>query len=241
MKTYVITGATSGIGEGLIRSFEGESVHVYALGRSQEKLERLKQSLIGKIQIDTVLVELSNVSSIKDSISSILNDKIEGFIHCAGVERLVTLRKTKYEDFIRLMNVNFFSFVEILRLLLSGKDKTSQFRVVALSSVASLRSSYGNAMYSASKGALDSYVRSISQGLIENNVEVNTIQPVFVDTPMIQNIKDSYKENYESFINSLQPQGILSVDDVVEQIRFMLYKKSTKVTGTAIYLNAGKI
>ena len=113
MKTYVITGATSGIGESLIRSFEGESVHVYALGRSQEKLERLKQSLMGKVQIDTVLIELSNVPSIKDSISSILNDKIDGFIHCAGISMEVPLRKIKYDAFSNIMNVNFFSFVEI--------------------------------------------------------------------------------------------------------------------------------
>ena len=65
MKTYLITGATSGIGKALIESFFDEEVRVIALGRDEEKLNQLKEKNLSKVEIIPIVVELDNVMSIK--------------------------------------------------------------------------------------------------------------------------------------------------------------------------------
>ncbi len=241
MKTFVVTGATSGIGESLVKSFIGEDVRVIALGKSEEKLDKLKNNLINKVQIKTFLINLENVSSIKSAIEPIFNEHIDGFIHCAGFSKYAHLRKINYSDFVQIMNVNFFSFVEILKLLVANKEKQSNFRAVAISSISSFRGIDIESMYAASKGALDSFIKSISQDLLSNNVQINSIQPVFVDTPMINTIRSVHGAEFDSYVRNFQPLGLIPTEDIVEQIKFLLYRKSEKVTGTSIYMNAGKI
>ena len=240
MKTYLITGATSGIGKSLIETFGDEKVRVIALGRDEEKLSQLKEKNLSKVEIIPIVVDLDNVLSIKGALSGILSEKIDGFIHCAGFYELSNLRKVNYSKFLSLMNVNFFSFVEILKLLVAKKESDRQFRVVAMSSIASISSGSTNCMYAASKSALDCFVRTISKELNSKNVEINTLQPAFVDTPMIDNIKMSYGESFDDFLYGFQPLGLIPVEDVVEQIRFLLNKRSTKMSGTSILINGGR-
>lgn len=240
MKTYLITGASSGIGKALIESFGNENIRVIALGRNFEKLEELKQELASKVEIVPVEVNLDDVPSIKSALTGVLSESFDGFIHCAGMSYLANLRKISYQQFASMMNVNFFSFVEILRLLLAKKPKDKQFRVVGMSSIASRSAYSSNSMYAATKGALDTFVRNISRELNSYHVEINTVQPAFVDTPMLSSLKDFWGSDFDGFIKDFQPLGIIPVEDIVEQIRFLLNKRSTKVSGTSIFINAGR-
>lgn len=240
MKTYLITGASSGIGKALIESFCNENIRVIALGRNLEKLEELKQELASKVEIVPVEVNLDDVPSIKSALTGVLSESFDGFIHCAGTSYLANLRKISYQQFASMMNVNFFSFVEILRLILAKKPKDKQFRVVGMSSIASRSAYSSNSMYAATKGALDTFVRNISRELNSYHVEINTVQPAFVDTPMLSSLKDFWGSDFDGFIKDFQPLGIIPVEDIVEQIRFLLNKHSTKVSGTSIFINAGR-
>lgn len=240
MKTYLITGASSGIGKALIESFGNENIRVIALGRNLEKLEELKHELASKVEIVPVEVNLEDVPSIKSALTGVLSESFDGFIHCAGMSFLANLRKSSYQQFSSMMNVNFFSFVEILRLLLAKKPKDKQFRVVGMSSIASKIAYSSNSMYAATKGALDTFVRIISRELNSYHVEINTVQPAFVDTPMLSYLKDFWGAEFDGFIKDFQPLGIIPVEDIVEQIRFLLNKRSTKVSGTSIFINAGR-
>ncbi|HAH70771.1 MAG TPA: hypothetical protein DCL74_03320, partial [Succinivibrionaceae bacterium] len=66
-----------------------------------------------------------------------------------------------------------------------------------------------------------------------------TLQPSYIDTPMLSDIKEVYGSDFGDVVLKRQGLGLISVDDMVEEIRFLLNKKSTKVSGTAIKINAG--
>jgi NAD(P)-dependent dehydrogenase (short-subunit alcohol dehydrogenase family) len=239
-RTYLVTGATSGIGRALAESFRGEGIRMIALGRSMERLDAIASSLKNEVEVVPVLADLEKPEELKNALEGVLDFPIDGFVHCAGVSCLVDVRKFKLAELERMMAVNFYSFAEILRLLARKKEKGRRLRVVGVSSVASIRGDSKNAAYAATKGALDSFVMSAAQDLASQNVEINTVQPVMVDTRMIDDLKTGYGDGFEDFVRDRQPLGLLDADDVVEQIRFLLFKKGTKVSGTAIYLNSGR-
>lgn len=57
---------------------------------------------------------------------------------------------------------------------------------------------------------------------------------------MLNNLKTAYGENFETYVDSYQPMGLIPVEDLVEEIRFLLFKKGMKVSGTARYINGGR-
>ena len=239
MKTYVVTGATSGVGKALISSFKDEDIRVIAIGRDQDKLDALVEYM-GKDQCVGVKIDLSDISSIREILSSYV-DVVDGLIYCAGFNKLIPLRKSSYEDFIKIMNVNFFAFTELVRLLLRNKPKAQRMRIIGISSCAALTGLKNNYMYASSKAAMDAFVRNIALDYASANVEINTLQPIYIDTPMLEPYRIGFGEDFDKYITSKQPLGLIAVEDMVEEIRYLLNKKSTKVSGTAIKINAGSV
>ena len=239
-KTFLITGATSGIGKALVCSLRNKGIKVLAVGRSLERLNDLASALEGQVQVVPVLADLEKPELLGSELEDALAGPIDGFVHCAGFSRFFDVRKFKLADLERMMAVNFYSFAEILKLIVRKKEKSRRLRVVGISSSASIRGSSKNAGYAATKGAMDSFVKSAAQDLASQNVEINTVQPVFVDTRMVDDVKAVYGDEADEFFRKSQPLGLLDPDEVAEQIRFLLFKKGTKVTGTSIYMNSGR-
>lgn len=238
MRTYLVTGATSGIGKAFIESYaDNPEVNFKVIVRNKNKLVQIYNS-IKESRIDVIEADLEDVSSLecllKDKLSS-----IDGFVYCAGLFDLRTIEKSSYKRFLRVMNVNFFAFAEICRLLLAQKKDDRSLRIVAMSSMASINPGGFNQMYSASKAAMDNFVTALSRQTRGRNIEVNSIQPAFVDTPMTEILKPFYGDNFDNWIKSIQPEGLISKDEIVEQIRFLMEKKGNKSNGISIRVNAG--
>ena len=94
-------------------------------------------------------------------------------------------------------------------------------------------------MYGTSKAAMDAFIRSISIELKDKNIEVNSLQPNWVDTPLLDNIKTYQGENWDNWMKKEAPLGMMKCEEIVEYIRFMLDKKGNKNTGTSILINGG--
>ena len=191
-------------------------------------------------QCITVNIDLSEVESIKDKIPPYLED-VDGFIHCAGFNKLTSLRKASYSLYLKMMNVNYFSFAELVKLITLKKSKERHLRIIGISSCASVTGLKSNYIYASTKAAMDAFVRNVALDLATQNVEINTLQPSYIDTPMLSDIKEVYGSDFNNVVLKDFPLGLISVDDMVEEIRFLLNKKSTKVSGTAIKINAGLI
>ena len=116
MKTYLVTGGTSGIGRCLVSSFKDEDVKLYLTIRNREKIDNIRD-LINPEHVEFIDIDLSDVEKIKDVLSVYKSVEFDGFVHCAGYGYPCTIRKTSYENFDKYMRVNFYSFVELIKLL----------------------------------------------------------------------------------------------------------------------------
>ena len=237
-KTYVITGATSGIGKALVESYKNEDVKLIIIARNLEKAQALKE-VIDESKLEIVIADLENVASLKDSLKQLVGRDLDGLIYSAGVTGIESLRKTTYEKFLKVMNVNFFAFAEILRLCTLKKDPQKLFRCVAISSCSSRVGSPCDQIYCSSKAAMDAFIRASSIELESKNVEINSLQPNWVDTPLLDNIKAYHGDDFDNWMSQSAPLGMISCDEIVEYIRFMLDKKGNKNTGTSILINGG--
>lgn len=241
MNDYVlITGASSGIGRQIAKTLSKE----YPLILSGRDESRLLESAELCNRQDTVLWihDLHNVESIGDSLLAFLREKeiyVQAFVHSAGISPLAPLRMTKLEKMQEIMNVNCFSAIEILKVLAQKKyNKQVLSRVVFISSIASKIGVQGQSVYAASKGALNSFMRSAAVELAPR-VRLNCILPGAMPTKMGQEIRDAGLQRTPQDEGYLLGEG--HTQDVADMTAFLLSQQSRWMTGQCISVDGGRL
>lgn len=237
-KTILVTGATSGIGLALVRQLDQAGHRLLLVGRSAEALAQLQGSLQ---QPGTALpADLADSTQLA-ALAAQLPERIDGFVHAAGMESVVPLRMVNYDKFDYLMRLHLYSFVEIVRQIERNKKKDADYltSVVALSSVASDGGGVGQTMYAASKAALEAAVRVLAKELAPKRIRLNAIKPGIVDTAMTRRWMRRIGIADAAEVDSLQLNGMAQPEEIVALIEFLLSDLSRHIVGTQIKIDGG--
>ena len=241
MDTYtIITGATSGIGLDLSRRL-AEERNVILVGRSQEKLNMVMSQIS-----DThhrVLCFVCDLNTDRNTLAQklsafiISNDiQIDSLVHCAGTSKVMAIRQTDADSIDMIFNVNVFSAIEIIKVLLKKENKGALKNILLISSLASIRGEKGNSIYAASKGALNSLAITLAKELAPK-VRVNCISPGTVKTPMTLSFLET--ESGESHLKDY-PLGVGQCEDITNLVCFLLSDSSRWITGQNIIIDGGR-
>lgn len=213
MKNIFITGATSGIGEGLAKYYldRGERVGICARdqGKFQEKFSSYKNATFYQ-------VDVSSRSQIKEAILAFSKNGLDLLITSAGISYP---NKTKLPDFERsyqIVNTNLLGTMYAFEAAIEIFTKQRSGHLVAISSIAGLRGFPGVSAYSASKSAVIKLCESYSLDLKGFNIDVSCVCPGFVDTPLTR-------------LNSHPMPFKMSVDQAVEKITKGIESKSSRI------------
>lgn len=242
MQNHVfVTGASSGIGRAVASALSKDYRLVLA-GRNLERLEETRRLCANSEEHIFWAYDLAEVKGIAQSLSELIKErdlKICGFVHSAGIEKTMTLARLTLEDIYSLMNVNFFSAVEILKLLVTKKINSKNLKsVVFISSTASIRGLRGNSIYSASKGALDSFARVMAMELAPN-VRVNTVNPGLVETPLISRFEQNQELKENPLVADYPLKRLGKPEDVACMVEYLMSEKASWITGQSIFVDGG--
>eukprot|EP01108_Squamamoeba_japonica_P002349 TRINITY_DN2100_c0_g1_i1.p2 TRINITY_DN2100_c0_g1~~TRINITY_DN2100_c0_g1_i1.p2 ORF type:complete len:278 (+),score=138.49 TRINITY_DN2100_c0_g1_i1:124-957(+) len=219
-KTIAITGATSGIGEGLARRFAAEKASVVIGGRRAEKGEALAKELgdnVTFVKVDTA-DEASNKAFFEAANAKLggidfvlLNAGVEG----KGAETNVTNGEFKIDTYDYVFNVN-------VRGVLLGLNAATPFvnkngRIVVTSSVVAIVPVESNCVYAASKAAVDSLVNSIAPQFANSaderikSITLQTINPVVYSSEMVVRFTGGVEGAPDGFAAMFNPSGKLGL------------------------------
>lgn len=241
-KKILITGASSGIGSSVSQLASEQGAVCIINGRNEERLNQTRDGLAGEghIAIVSDLKEGSGTELVKQAVEHA--GPLNGFVHCAGIEKTLPFRMTQISDLREIMAINLETFWEITQELIKSKNhEKERLSVVGISSVSALYGAHGNTAYAASKGALISLIKSLSAEYAGRRIRFNAICPGYVDTPMLDEIKKLYK-NEEDFISSIvykHPLGLGSPEDVAGAAIYLLSDAAKWVTGTVLEVDGG--
>lgn len=233
----LITGASSGIGaECAIKLSQNRKIVL--VGSNATRLEEVRSRCANPehhiIWCSDFAAEQSSISQSLTSLIKTNNIVIDEYVHCAGMTKLLPIKDFQRVYVDQIFNVNFFSIVEILRVLLKKVNDKSLKNVVLLSALVSIRGNIGNSIYAASKGAINSLVCSLSLELAPA-VRINALLPGYVDTPMSANLNPEYL----SMLSKATPLGCGKPQDVVNLVEFLLSEQSSWITGQLINIDGG--
>ena len=240
MENYVlITGASSGIGRAIAVTLS-KSYPLILGGRNVERLEETRTMCTNSEKHIFWNFDLDDVENIHDNLTTFIKDnnlKVGGFVHSAGIALLTTLIGADLQEIRKVMDINFFAAVEVLKVLVTKKiNGKSLTNVILMSSLTAFRSGRGEAFYAVSKSALNTFVRVTADELAPN-VRINTINPGITRTPMIDNLlKDKvHLENYQK----KYLLGIVEVEDIANMAEFLMSEKSRRITGQHFVIDGG--
>jgi len=237
-KYTLITGASSGMGECCAQALSSTRRLILS-GRNLEKLEETLQKCEHPDRHILWLCDFARQrDEVYDSLSRVLHDNeafVDEYVHFAGLTQILPLKNFTIPYVDRIFNVNFFSIIEILRVLLKKINGSGLKNVVLISALFSQRGDKGNSIYAASKGAINSLVYSLSQELAPK-VRINAIMPGAVMTPMAEKVSPEHIEK----LQSETPLGLGYPQDVINYVEFLLSDKSRWITGQTVFVDGGR-
>lgn len=237
-RKILVTGASSGIGRATAIYLSKLGARLVITGRNQQRLNDTMQQLSGSghLQIIADLSELEDMCSIFDQATKD-GVKLNGLVHCAGIANVVPLngltRMKMYEE----MNINYFTFIELVRQYVKRKYSDAG-SIVGISSIAADRAEQCQTNYAASKAAMDIAVQSLSIELAKKGIRINTVLPGVILTEMVERAEDVGIDLNE--INKVQLLGMGGADDVAGACAFLISDMSRLITGRRLFVDGGR-
>ena len=219
-KIVLITGASSGIGRAAALKYAEKSYDLILVARRMDKLEELKDEILGfkNIKIKLLQIDISNSEEVKNSINS-LEDKwkqIDILINSAGLALgMDKIHESEYSSFDNVIDVNVKGLLyiskTIIPLMLTAKTNG---HVVNLGSTAGRGAYPGGGVYCATKAAVKTLSDAMRIDLIDTPIRVTNIEPGMVETSF-SNIRfrgnEKKANNVYKGIEPLTPEDVADV------------------------------
>lgn len=225
MKYLILTGASRGVGEGIIRSLKNENIEIFAIARNSSTLSEDLFNNLSFFSFD--LNNIDKIDSLMNNIFSkiILKEEDEIYlINNAGIiAPSVPTTKLVPEELTHHFNVNTLAPMLICSNFIHHTENFKGVkRILNISSGAAVSPIYGWGPYSASKSALDAFskVVKVEEDLKDNGVEIMVLYPGVVDTDLQKDIRSLNKENFAMVdtFKGYKENGVLLTKEKVGQI-----------------------
>ncbi len=238
----LITGASSGIGKACSVLFASRGASLCLLGRDQGRLQETLSLTSDPQNHSSVSVDLTDYKLVEDAVRSIVKEKgpISGIVNCAGISTTLPLNATTIEKMEHFIRTNVIGPISLTKQVLKpGNFAPEGGSIVFLSSVMGVTGEKGKTLYSLTKGALISSVRSLAIELASKKIRVNAVSPGVVNSPMSRNAVYSRDDEALDKIRLLHPLGLGEPDDVANACMFLISDASKWITGTNVIVDGG--
>ena len=234
-KIVLITGATGGIGNSLVKKFTDLESKVIATGTNEEKLKLLKKNF-PKIEVEKF--NLDNHSKIENFIEEITKkfNGLDVLINNAGITLdNLSLRLTE-ENWKKVIDINLTSTFLMCKFSLKKMLKKKYGKIVNVTSIVGHTGNLGQANYAASKAAIVALSKSLALEYAKKNININCVSPGFIKTEMTDKISEEFKK---ILLNKIPSGELGDSDDVSNCVAFLASDLSRYVNGETLHVNGG--
>ena len=235
----LITGASRGIGRAIATAFAAEGAAIGINYRSgAAEAQALADELKGQ-GVETLLLpgDVSQRATWDEMIKKIRTawGKLEILINNAGITRDKTIRKMTDDDWLQVISTNlnacYFGVTTVMPLMI----ERNYGRIVNISSFVGQAGNFGQANYSASKGGIIAFTKTVAMELARNNITVNALAPGFTLTDMLAKVP----EEVQAKIRARIPLGRFGKPEEIAKAVLFLAADADYITGQQINVNGG--
>ena len=247
-RVVVVTGGAKGIGRATVAAFAAYGDRVVALGRDEEALDGLGESLgVAGRSVETRTCDVSDEGQVADVFGDI--GAVDVLVNNAGVAESAPLTRTTLESWTRHFAVNATGAFLCTRAVLGGMRERDEGAIVTVASTAGRVGAPYTAAYTASKHAAVGLMRAAAAEVAGTRIRVNAVCPTFVATEMtersVANIMRATgrdEASSEAALTSASPLGrLLDPQEVAASVFWLASPDAASINGQTIVLDGGGI
>lgn len=237
-KTILVTGASSGIGQATAILCSRLEATVIITARNAERLNETFELLENRnLEHKQILADITNEEEIKNLVEQL--PRLDGLVNNAGIVKTLPVAFYTKEAIDEIFNVNIFAPMLLTKLVVKRKKMNKLSSIVFTSSVGGVFTvSMGNGIYSASKCAIDGYMKTAALELASKGIRCNSVNPGMVETKLITG--GAIGEEQLKTDQANYPLGRFGrPEDIAAAIVFLLSDGASWITGTALKIDGG--
>ena len=235
-KNIIVTGATGGIGNSIVKKLYEAGANVLASGTKKEKLEELKKIYNNIKILDFDIAQLDKIEGFIDIATDILGGSLNCMINNAGITQDNLAIRMSIDEWKKVIDINLTSTFLMSKFAIKKMLKNKSGKIVNITSVVGHTGNIGQANYTASKAGIVAMSKSLAIEYAKKNININCVSPGFIKTAMTEKIDEKYKE---VIISKIPSARLGDPDDIANAVLFLISNQSSYINGETLHVNGG--
>lgn len=240
MKTVLITGSSRGIGAAIAQRLNNEYKIVINYNNSKDEalklLENLRKTNPYVIAVKADVSKENDVNLLFDLAEKNFSH-VDILINNAGISHFSQIQDIEFETWKKVINTNLNSVFLSSKRAIPNMIKNNYGVIINMSSIWGDFGASMEALYSTSKGAINTFTKALSKELAPSGIRVNAVAPGIVDTDMMRN-DFSYQE-LEELKKEVSVNRFAKPEEIADLINYLISDQASYITGDIIHINGG--
>ena len=232
----IVTGATGGIGNSIIKKLYDAGANILATGTKDEKLQELKKKFQNIQTLKFDISQTNNLENFVENATKQFEGKLDCLVNNAGVTQDNLAIRMSIEEWKKVIDINLTSTFLISKFAIKKMLKNKKGKIINITSVVGHTGNLGQTNYTASKAGIVAMSKSLAIEYAKKNINVNCISPGFIKTAMTDKIDEKFKE---IIISKIPSARLGEPEDVANAVIFLASSHSDYINGETLHVNGG--
>ena len=235
-KNIIVTGATGGIGNSIIKKLYDAGANILATGTRNEKLEELKKNFENIKVLKFDISQTVNLENFIEVATKQLGGKLDCLVNNAGITQDNLAIRMSIDEWKKVIDVNLTSTFLISKFAVKKMLKNKKGKIINITSVVGHTGNLGQTNYTASKAGIVAMSKSLAIEYAKKNINVNCISPGFIKTAMTDKIDEKFKD---IIISKIPSARLGEPEDIANAVIFLASSFSDYINGETLHVNGG--
>ena len=235
-KNIIVTGASGGIGNSIVKNLNDAGANILASGTRIEKLDELKSKFKN---IKILKFDISKSDKIEEFIENASNElggNLDCIINNAGITQDNLAIRMNLDEWKKVIDINLTSTFLMSKFAIKKMLKNKSGKIINITSVVGHTGNLGQANYTASKAGIIAMSKSLAIEYAKKNININCISPGFIKTAMTDKLDEKFKE---LIISKIPSARLGEPEDIANAVLFLASDQSNYINGETIHVNGG--
>ena len=235
-KNIIVTGASGGLGNSIVKKLYENGANILATGTKKEKLDDLKSQFNNIKILSFDISQMDEIDKFMENATEELGGNLYCIVNNAGITRDNLAIRMSTDEWKKVIDVNLTSTFLLSKSAIKKMLKNKQGKIINITSVVGHTGNLGQANYTAAKAGIVAMSKTLAIEYAKKNININCISPGFIKTNMTEKIDSKYKEIILSKIPSAR---LGEPEDIANAVLFLASNQSDYINGETLHVNGG--
>lgn len=238
-RTAIITGGGRGIGEAIAKKLASEGANVAVVDLDKSTADQCAKA-IGERSF-AIAADVSNRDEVEMMVKQVHESfgRIDLLINNAGWERIGPFLESTPEDWDKVIGINLKGVIHTCKAVLPIMAEQSNGKIVNIGSDAGRVGSTGEAVYSATKGGVIAFSKTLAREMAKHSINVNVVCPGPAKTPLFQKAVEENPKLGKALEKAIPFRRLAEPEDIANAVCFLVSDEAAYITGQTLSVSGG--